>query len=219
MTHDFVWYDIVFAPLSWWLNPTKDEIYSVVAILELYSLRSASSAYCRVCVCAFVDRCFAFVRLATASNILLKYQQQQHHHSTKHPPNCGLFCLWMRVFCYIFFCILESDHFVAITTQFEMLSSANLLFHLFHSLPEQSRGYEVIQTKIHDFIITQVLLCELIAECYPNEWFIIAPEWVNKSHDSIRWNFVSSSSLSHHIWIKEIVPFSKKNDLKMELVR
>lgn len=217
MTHDFVWYDIVFAPLSWWLNPTKDEIYSVVAILELYSLRSASSAYCRVCVCI----CWSLFRVCSFSNGVKHIAQIS---TTTTPPfNKASTKLWIVLFvnaCVLLYFLLYSWVWsVAITTQFEMLSSANLLFHLFHSLPEQSRGYEVIQTKIHDFIITQVLLCELIAECYPNEWFIIAPEWVNKSHDSIRWNFVSSSSLSHHIWIKEIVPFSKKTDLKMELGR
>lgn len=92
MTHDFVWYDIVFAPLSWWLNPTKDEIYSVVAILELYSLRSASSAYCRVCVCI----CWSLFRVCSFSNGVKHIAQIST--TTTPPSNKASTKLWIVLF-------------------------------------------------------------------------------------------------------------------------
>lgn len=105
MTHDFVWYDIVFAPLSWWLSPTKDEIYSVVAILELYSLRSASSAYCRVCVCI----CWSLFRVCSFSNGVKHIAQIS---TTTTPPfNKASTKLWIVLFvnaCVLLYFLLYS---------------------------------------------------------------------------------------------------------------
>lgn len=86
------WHTILCSLLSaddWIRRKIK---HCVVAILELYSLRSASSAYCRVCVCI----CWSLFRVCSFSNGVKHIAQIST--TTTPPSNKASTKLWIVLF-------------------------------------------------------------------------------------------------------------------------